>query len=77
MKIGAGIAGYSCYEKADLIESLIIATNNWNNRSENKDELKKEWKKVWGNYLSDKNKNEQDSVCLLYTSDAADDIGQV
>ena len=62
MKIGAGIAGYSCYEKADLIESLIIATNNWNNRSENKDELKKEWKKVWGNYLSDKNKNERDSV---------------
>ena len=62
MKIGAGIAGYSCYEKANLIESLIIATKNWNNRSEKKDELKKEWKKVWKNYLSDKNKSEQDSV---------------
>ena len=52
MKISARIAGSICGNKSDLLESLIIATNNLDNqgRDKNKDTLNFEWKKVWEKY---------------------------
>ena len=46
------IVGSFCKQKPDLLESLIISTNNLDNqgKNKNKDTLKSEWEKVWEKY---------------------------
>ena len=46
------IVGSFCKQKPDLLESLIISTNNLDNqgKNKNKDILKSEWEKVWEKY---------------------------
>ena len=58
------IAGNFCIQKSDLLESLIIATNNLDNqgRDKNKDTLNAEWKKVWEKYPVSQSVKSKDSI---------------
>ena len=70
MKIGASIAGYSCYDKSHLIESLIISTNNLDNqgKNKNKDILKSEWENVWEKYPVSQSVTNQTSISDFFNS---------
>ena len=66
----SGTVGSFCRKKSDLLESLIIATNNLDNqgRDKNKDTLNAEWKKVWEKYPASKLVTNPTSISDFFNS---------